>query len=224
MIHVVVVDDEALIRSGLELVLNIAEDIRVVAAISGGQAMAAVMEHTPDLVLLDVRMPDIDGLTLLRRLMELAAPPVVAMLTTFDHDAYVASALRAGASGFLLKDVDPDTLASQVRDLMTGRVVLSAEITTAVVAGYLEHHRCVDRRAHETVSLSERERNILILLAEGLSNTEIGQHLHLSMGTIKDNIGALLRRLGLANRLQAALWAQRAGLLPHDRNPGRRPA
>ncbi|MFB7911264.1 response regulator [Kitasatospora sp. NPDC056076] len=216
MIRVVVVDDEALIRSGFELVLNTAEDIRVVAAVGGGQATAAVMEHSPDLVLLDVRMPGIDGLTVLRRLTALPVPPVVAMLTAFDSGTHLAAALRSGASGFLLKDIDPVRLAAQVRSLVAGEVVLSAAATAAVVAGYLDHQDCLHRRTDASAGLSDRERDVLVLLAEGLSNAEIGRRLHLSAGTVKDHVSTLLSRLGLVNRLQAALWAHRAGLLTHD--------
>ncbi|GAA3251193.1 hypothetical protein GCM10010493_25870 [Streptomyces lavendulae subsp. grasserius] len=120
-----VVDDEALVRSGFTMILNPAADIEVVAATCGGLALAAAAEHAPDLALLDVRMPDVDGLTVLARLMELPERPVVAMLTTFDSDEYIATALRSGASGFLVKDTDPDELARLVRSPAAGAVVLA---------------------------------------------------------------------------------------------------
>ncbi|MEV7599143.1 response regulator transcription factor [Kitasatospora sp. NPDC089797] len=216
MIRVAVVDDEALVRLGFSLILNAAEDIEVVAAVPGGQALAAVAAHAPDLVLLDVRMPDIDGLTLLRELTDLPEAPVVAMLTTFDADEYIARALGRGACGYLLKDTDPDDLAPLVRSLVGGAVVLAPRIMPAVVDGYLRHHRDLGSGAERAAGLSERERGVLLLLAQGLSNTEIGRRLHLSTGTVKDHVSALLAKLGVTNRVQAALWAQRTGLLAAD--------
>ncbi|MER6251457.1 response regulator transcription factor [Streptomyces sp. NPDC001584] len=213
MIRVMVVDDEALVRSGLTMILNAAADIEVVAATGGGQALAAVATYAPDLVLLDIRMPDVDGLTILARLMELPLPPVVAMLTTFDSDQYIVAALRSGASGFLVKDTDPDELAHLVRSLAAGTVALAPQVTATVISGYLHHHG--ERRAntHAVARLSARERDILVLLSQGLSNADIGRRLHLSIGTVKDYVSAVLAKLDVSNRVQAALWAQRAGLL-----------
>ncbi|MCX4546284.1 response regulator transcription factor [Streptomyces sp. NBC_01565] len=217
MIRVMVVDDEALVRSGFEMLLNVAEDIEVVATAGGGQAMAAVAEHAPDLVLLDVRMPDVDGLTLLDRLMKLPRPPVVAMLTTFDSDEYIAAALRAGASGFLVKDTDPDELAPLVRSLAAGGVVLAPKVTSTVISGYLRHHSTAHADAEVAGRLTDRERDVLVLLAEGLSNADVSRRLHLSVGTVKDHVSAVLAKLEVANRVQAALWAQSAGLLDRGR-------
>ncbi|MFD6966893.1 response regulator [Streptomyces sp. NPDC059979] len=213
MIRVMVVDDEALVRSGFTMILNAAADIEVVAATSGGQALAAVATHAPDLVLLDIRMPDVDGLTILARLMELHDPPVVAMLTTFDSDEYIATALRSGASGFLVKDTDPDELARLVRSLAAGAVVLAPQITATVISGYLHHHGEHSAATRTVSRLSARERDILVLLSQGLSNADIGRRLHLSIGTVKDYVSAVLAKLDVGNRVQAALWAQRAGLL-----------
>ena len=125
----VVVDDEALVRSGFSLILGTATDIEVVATATGGDAVAAVREHRPDVVQLDIRMPDVDGLTVLQQLRALPAPPVVAMLTTFDTDEYVLAALNTGAAGFLLKDTDPDHLAQLVRTLAAGGVVQRSDRT-----------------------------------------------------------------------------------------------
>ncbi|MFF4444464.1 response regulator [Streptomyces sp. NPDC001502] len=213
MIRVMVVDDEALVRSGLTLILNAAADIEVVAATGGGQALAAVATHTPDLVLLDIRMPDVDGLTILARLMQLPDPPVVAMLTTFDSDQYIVAALRSGASGFLVKDTDPDELAHLVRSLAAGAVALAPQVTATVISGYLHHHGEQRATTHAVSRLSARERDILVLLSQGLSNADIGRRLHLSIGTVKDYVSAVLAKLDVSNRVQAALWAQRAGLL-----------
>jgi len=211
VIRVLVVDDEALIRTGFQHILNAAGDIEVVAAVSGGQAMAEAERHLPDVVLLDIRMPDVDGLTVLGRLREMSPPPIVAMLTTFDTDEYVVAALRAGAAGFLLKDTDPEDLAHQVRTLAGGGVVLASKVTRTVVDGYLETVRPADLPG--VSRLTSRERDVLILLAEGLSNAEIGVRLHLGVGTVKDHVSAILGKLRVGSRVQAALVAERAGLL-----------
>lgn len=138
MIRVLVVDDEALIRMGFTHILNTVDDIEVVAAVPGGQAVSTVRELRPDIVLLDIRMPDVDGLTILANLRRIPDPPVVAMLTTFDTDEYVATALRSGAAGFLLKDTDPEHLPHLVRTLADGGTVLSSKITRTVVDAYLD--------------------------------------------------------------------------------------
>ena len=135
MIRVVVVDDEALVRSGFEMILNAADDIQVVTTAVGSEAVAAVRRESPDVVLLDIRMPDGDGLTVLAELQARPAPPVVAMLTTFDTDEYVMTALHSGAAGFLLKDTEPDQLAQLVRTLAAGGVVLSPRASRAVLRG-----------------------------------------------------------------------------------------
>jgi DNA-binding NarL/FixJ family response regulator len=210
MIRVLVVDDEALIRTGFQHILNAAGDIEVVAAVSGRQALAEVGRLHPDVVLLDIRMPDVDGLTVLERIRALPRPPIVAMLTTFDTDEYVAAALRIGAAGFLLKDTDPEHLALQVRTLAADGVVLSPKVTSTVVDGYLAG------RAPEgglVEHLSAREREILVLLADGLSNGEIASRLYLGVGTVKDHVSAILTKLEVSGRVQAALAAERAGLL-----------
>src|SRR3954463_9738303 len=137
VIRVLVVDDEALIRMGFQRILDAACGIEVVAAVSGGQALQTARETTPDVVLLDIRMPDVAGPTVLAELRRLPHPPVVAMLTTFDMDEYVATALRSGAAGFLLKDTDPDQLPYLVRTLADGGTVLSSKVTRTVVDGYL---------------------------------------------------------------------------------------
>lgn len=135
------------------------------------------------------------------------------MLTTFDSDEYIATALRSGASGFLVKDTDPDELARLVRSLAAGAVVLAPRVTATVISGYLHHHGEHRAAAHTVSRLSPREREILVLLSQGLSNADIGRRLHLGIGTVKDHVSAVLAKLDVSNRVQAALWAQRAGLL-----------
>ncbi|WP_328690116.1 response regulator transcription factor [Streptomyces phaeochromogenes] len=212
MIRVVVVDDEALIRTGFTYILNTADDIEVVAAVTGGQAVRTVRELRPEVVLLDIRMPDVDGLTVLADLRRIPDPPVVAMLTTFNMDEYVATALSSGAAGFLLKDTDPEQLPYLVRALSDGGVVLSSKVTRTVVDGYLAGGRR-DAAVRVVEQLSGRERRVLVLIAEGLSNTDIAGRMHLSTGTVKDHVSALLAKLDVSTRVQAALLAERAGLL-----------
>ncbi|MFF2200655.1 response regulator [Streptomyces sp. NPDC058145] len=212
MIRVLVVDDEALIRTGFQHILDAADDIEVVAAVPGGQALSAVRVTEPDVVLLDIRMPDVDGLTVLAEVRRLPHPPVVAMLTTFDMDEYVETALRSGAAGFLLKDTDPEELPFLVRALADGGTVLSSKVTRTVVDGFLGAGS-QEAAARTIERLTDRERHVLLLVAEGLSNGDIATRMHLSTGTVKDHVSAILTKLEVGGRVQAALLAQRAGLL-----------
>ncbi|QWA26065.1 response regulator [Streptomyces osmaniensis] len=208
-----VVDDEALVRSGFELILSAADDIDVVATTAGAEAVETVRREAPDVVLLDIRMPDVDGLTVLGRLRALAEPPVVAMLTTFDADEYILTALRSGAAGFLLKDTEPDQLAQLVRTLAAGGVVMSPKASRAVWQSHPGAAAVGDEEAARVGRLTDREREVLVLIAEGLSNADIGTRIHLSAGTVKDHVSAILTKLRVGGRVQAALLAQRAGLL-----------
>lgn len=214
MIRVVVVDDEALVRSGFELILNAADDVRVVATAAGGNAVDTVRRELPDVVLLDIRMPDVDGLTVLRELRSLAEAPVVAMLTTFDTDEYIVTALRSGAAGFLLKDTEPDQLAQLVRTLAAGGVVMSPKASRSMMRAYPGPGGGASGADRARVErLTDRERAVLVLIAEGLTNADIGTRLHLSAGTVKDHVSAILTKLRVTSRVQAALLAERAGLL-----------
>ncbi|MGN5381913.1 response regulator [Streptomyces lasalocidi] len=222
MIRVVVVDDEALVRSGFQLILNAAEDIEVVATVSGADAVARVRDERPDVVLLDIRMPDVDGLTVLREVRGLPDGPVVAMLTTFDTDEYVLAALRHGAAGFLLKDTEPEQLAQMVRTLASGGIVMSPKASRALLLGHPGAGAVNAQEAEESARverLTARERDVLMLVAEGLSNADIGARLHLSVGTVKDHVSAIFTKLRVTSRIQAALIAQRARLLDERRRP-----
>lgn len=219
MIRVMVVDDEALVRSGFELILSAADDIEVVATTAGAEAVETVRQVAPDVVLLDIRMPDVDGLTVLGRLRALAEPPVVAMLTTFDADEYILTALRSGAAGFLLKDTEPDQLAQLVRTLAAGGVVMSPKASRAVWQSHPGAAALGDEDAARVGRLTDREREVLVLIAEGLSNADIGTRIHLSAGTVKDHVSAILTKLRVGGRVQAALLAQRAGLLDDGQRP-----
>jgi len=220
MIRVLVVDDEAMIRTGFRHILDTADDIEVVAAVPGGQAVRVAQEARPDVVLLDIRMPDVDGLTVLAELRRVPDPPVVAMLTTFDMDEYVAAALRSGAAGFLLKDTDPEQLPYLIRSLADGGVVLSAKVARTVVDGYLDADP-LDPAALGVDRLTDRERTVLVLVAEGLSNGGIAERMYLSTATVKDHVSAVLTKLEVGSRVQAALLAERAGLLREPDSEGR---
>lgn len=212
MPRVIIVDDEALIRSGFELILSAADDIDVVATADGVHAAKVVGEHQPDVVLLDVRMPGKDGLAVLAELQQLPNPPAVAMLTTFDVDEYIASALRLGASGFLLKDTDPEQLPHMVRTLAAGGLVLSHTVSPKVVSGYLDDRVDPAAKSHMR-ALSDRETQVLQLLARGRSNREIAASLYSSVGTVKDQVSSILAKLSVNTRVEAAIIAQRAGVL-----------
>jgi DNA-binding NarL/FixJ family response regulator len=220
MIRVVVVDDELLVRGGFQLILNLAPDIDVVATADGPRALDVIALHHPDVVLLDIRMPGKDGLSILHDLRAAPERPVVAMLTTFDSDEYIATALRNGAAGFLLKDTDPEQLPQLVRTLHGGGVVLSPTVSSTVVDRYLSAG--ADQAGRDLVGLlTHREREVLVLLADGLSNAEIGGRLFLSVGTVKDHVSAILAKFDVGTRVQASLLAQRAGLLHDTERPAR---
>ncbi|MFF2513925.1 response regulator [Streptomyces sp. NPDC058086] len=221
MIRVLVVDDEDLIRKGFQHILDAAQDIEVAAAVPGSQALQATRELCPDVVLLDIRMPDVDGLTVLAGLRRLPHPPVVAMLTTLDMDEYVATALRSGAAGFLLKDTDPEQLPFLVRTLAGGGTVLSSKVTRTVVDVHLKAGP-QGPAARSLARLTDRERDVLVLIAEGLSNTDIATRMHLSTTTVTDHVSAILTELEVDGRVQAALLAERACLLkpPRDEEGG----
>ncbi|MFD2419759.1 response regulator [Amycolatopsis pigmentata] len=216
MIRVVVVDDEALVRSGIELILRAAGDIDVVATADGRDAMWEISLHRPDVVLLDIRMPGVDGLTILTEVRALPDPPAVAMLTTFDTDEHIASALRTGAAGFLLKDTDPGQLARAVRALAGGAVVLSPSAARLVgdSAGVSRAEA-----AARIGRLSEWERHVLTLVAEGASNDDIALGLALSVHAVTEQVKAILGKLMVNSRMQAALLAQAAGLLDEASGP-----
>jgi DNA-binding NarL/FixJ family response regulator len=211
MVRVMVVDDEALVRSGLELILGSADDVEVVATSDGVHAVEEARRTRPDVMLLDVRMPQVDGLAVLRELAAWPARPKVAMLTTFDSDEFITQALSGGAAGFLLKDTEPDQLLTAVRTLAAGGSVLSPAVTRTVINGYLDGSaRPAD--VARIKAMSQREREVLRLIGLGLSNADIGRRMHLSTATVKDYVSAVLLRLGVANRVQAAIVAHEVGV------------
>ncbi|MDM7885830.1 MULTISPECIES: response regulator [Curtobacterium] len=203
---VVIVDDETLVRYGFELILGAAADIDVVATSGDVDAVDTVRRHRPDVVLLDVRMPRVNGLEVLDALRALPEPPAVAMLTTFDTDTQVvAQAMECGAAGFLLKDTDPESLAEYVRALARGGIVLAP--------GLDRTRLFAPRPTVEAPALSAREHDVVRLVAAGASNPEIGQRIGVSTGTVKEDVRALLAAFGVTTRVQLALRAAEAGLL-----------
>lgn len=214
MIKVLIADDEDLVRSGLRMILRSAGGIEVVAECDdGASVLELVCMHRPHVVLLDVRMRETDGLETLRRMRKLADPPQIAMLTTFDVDEYVSEALRLGASGFLLKDTDPEQLVRAVRDLARGGAVLDPGVAARVLSAVADGERLAQPARTLLDSLSLREREVLGLIGKGMSNAEIGSVLHLSEATVKGYVSAVLGKIGAVNRVQAALVAYRGGLV-----------
>ncbi|MGW6021342.1 response regulator [Streptomyces sp. NPDC055099] len=215
MIRVLLADDEAMIRAGIRAILGTADDIEVVAeAADGREAVDLALRHRPDVCLLDIRMPRFDGLQAAAELHKLAPETVVAMLTTFSEDEYIASALGSGAAGFLLKSGAPRDLIAGVQAVADGGAYLSPSIARRVIshlgAGTLGKQATARARIEE---LTEREREVLALVGAGLSNAEIAGRLHVVEGTVKAYVSQVLARLGFKNRVQAAILAYEAGLV-----------
>ncbi len=215
-VRVLLVDDEELVRFGLRTVLEAARDFTVVGeAGNGADGVDAARELRPDVVLVDIRMPVMDGLTATRQILALPDPPRVAVLTTFHVDEYVYAALAAGAAGFLLKDTPPREIAAAVRAVADGTATLSPAVTAGLIESYVDR-RAAPRRAEaqrRIADLSDREREVLHLLGSGESNAELAKRLFVSEATVKTYVSRLLTKLDLANRTQAAILAHEAGLL-----------
>ncbi|MFI9387524.1 response regulator [Kutzneria sp. NPDC052558] len=213
-IKVLVVDDEPMVCAHLRTILGSAPDITVVeTANDGAAAVEAVIRHQPHVVLMDLRMPGVDGLTAIERIAGLPAPPVVVALTTFDADQYVIRSLRAGAAGFLLKSTPPEDLISLVRVAADGHTVLSPAATKRLVAASATEMAARDKALSLVADLTEREVNVLTCLGEGLSNAQIATRLHLSEATVKGYVSRMLVKLDCANRTQIGLLAYDAGLV-----------
>ncbi|GAB3600115.1 response regulator [Microbacterium tumbae] len=210
MIRVVLVDDQALFRAGIRMVVDSQSDLEVVGEAGDGQEALAVIARTrPDVVLMDIRMPVMDGLTATGRLLEQSDPPKVVMLTTFDLDEAAARAIRQGASGFLLKDADPEFLLAAIRTVQSGSSVIAASATRDLFAHFAEAPRPVPA---QYADLTEREREIFALAARGLSNAEIAGREFLSEATVKTHISRILTKLALRDRVQLVVFAFEHGL------------
>ncbi|KAB2349042.1 response regulator [Actinomadura rudentiformis] len=216
MIRVLLADDEAMIRAGVRAILSADPGIEVVAeAADGHQAVELTLAHRPDVVLLDIRMPRMDGLAAADELRRVAPAASVLMLTTFGEDEYIARALSGGAAGFLLKSGDPRELLAGVHAVAEGAAYLSPKVAHRVIAelsggGRLAHGTTARKR---TGALTPRERQVLALVGAGLSNAEIAARLHVVEGTVKAYVSAILTRLEVRNRVQAAIIAYEAGLV-----------
>jgi len=222
VIRLVIADDQALVRDGFCSILNREPDLEVVAeAADGAQAVAAVTRTRPDVALLDVRMPVMDGLQAGRRILAAPGPPRVLMLTTFDADEYVYEALRSGASGFLLKDVRSGQLVEAVRTVAAGQSLLSPSITRKLIERFILAGPAAQEPPRELSDLTPREREVLLLIAEGLANAEIAARLYLSEATVKTHVNRLLAKLGLRDRVQAVVLAYESGIIKPGARTGR---
>ncbi|MGK5443271.1 response regulator [Micromonospora sp. URMC 105] len=218
-VRVLIVDDDALVRAGLSMILGGVPDVRVVGeAADGAEVPAAVEAYAPDVVLMDIRMPRVDGLAATEALRALPRPPEVLVLTTFDADDQVLRALRAGAGGFLLKDTPPAEIVQAVRRVAAGEATLSPTVTRKLIthvtaAGAAGPDPRAQRARRLLDGLTEREREVAVALGRGRTNAEISAELFMSVATVKAYVSRLLTKLGLNNRVQVALLVHDAGLV-----------
>jgi len=211
-IRVLIADDQALMRTGFRMILDAQDDIEVVGeAIDGADAIRRFEALSPDVVVMDVRMPTLDGIEATRRLAALERPARVLILTTFDLDDYVYEALRAGASGFLLKDRPPEELVAAVRVIAAGEALLAPSVTRRLIEEFARRAPAASRA--ELDELTEREREVLVLMARGQSNAEIARTLFVAETTVKTHVGRVLHKLGLRDRAQAVVLAYESGLV-----------
>ena len=213
-IRVVVADDQGMVRSGFSVLLNAQPGIEVIGeAVDGREAIARAAELHPDVILMDVRMPVLDGLHATREITAMPDPPKIVVLTTFDLDDYVYEALRAGASGFLLKDASATELANAVRLVAAGDALLAPGVTRRLIAEFARMGAPRAPTRKQVDGLTERESEVLALVARGMSNAEIADHLVVAEQTIKTHVGRILMKLGLRDRTQAVVLAYESGLV-----------
>ncbi|MEW9533028.1 response regulator [Microbispora sp. NPDC049125] len=221
MIRVMLVDDQELVRTGFRMVLGAQPDIDIVAEASDGQAAVDIVRTVEiDVVLMDVRMPRMDGVEAARLIQLMPGAPKVLILTTFDLDEYAFAAIKSGASGFLLKDVPPDELINAIRSVHSGDAVVAPSTTRRLLDrfAFLLPEREGPRR--DESALTTREREVLVQVARGLSNSEIAARLHLAEATVKTHLGRILAKLGLRDRAQAVVYAYEKGIVSPDRPNG----
>lgn len=218
-IRILLVDDQQLIRLGFGLVLGAEEDLDVVGeASNGAEAITLAASLHPDVILMDVRMPGLDGIEATRRIVEAQPSSRIIILTTFDLDEYAFGALRAGASGFLLKDALPNELTAAIRAVHAGDAAVSTRVTKRMLELFATalpsaESETSPEAAEELAELTPREHDILVAMAEGLSNAEIAAHFVLSESTVKTHVGRVLMKLGLRDRVQAVIFAYKHGLV-----------
>jgi DNA-binding NarL/FixJ family response regulator len=219
-IRVVLVDDQELVRTGLRMVLEEQPDLAIVGeAANGEQAVEVVADVVPDVVVMDVRMPGTDGVEATRRIVGSGSPTRVLILTTFDLDEYAFTALRYGASGFLLKDVPSAELSAAIRHIARGDAVVAPSVTRRLLDAYADRLPDLHQpssREDPLASLTDREREILVEVALGLSNSEIAAKLFVAEATVKTHLGRVLTKLGLRDRVHAVVYAYRHGLVPRQ--------
>lgn len=214
MLKVLVVDDEAIVRDGLRAIIDLESDLEVVGeAADGVEALAAASAQRPQVALVDVQMPNMDGVELTRRLLSLPDPPRVIVLTTFDRNEYVYEAMRAGASGFLLKDVRRGQLTDAIRAVMRDDTLLAPSITRRLIEQFCNAPGNQGDVPTELGALTAREREVLVLVGRGLSNAEIARELFVAETTVKTHVARTLMKLGLRDRAQAVVAAYEAGLV-----------
>jgi DNA-binding NarL/FixJ family response regulator len=229
-VRVLIADDQALVRGGFRKLLEAETDIDVVAeAADGVEALEKARLHRPDIVLMDIRMPRLDGLQATAAMLALPTPlPRVVVLTTYDLDEYIFDALKAGASGFLLKDSPPEDLISAIRVVASGEALLAPAVTRRLIEAFVSAPRVSADAKSQLIDLTLREKEVLQLLARGLSNGEIAAELHLGQATVKSHVSNLLMKLDLRDRVQAVVLAYESGLVKPggmpDRMPGSAPA
>jgi DNA-binding NarL/FixJ family response regulator len=213
MIRVLVVDDDNLMRAGLTMIIEQTSDVSVVGeAEDGRQGVLAARRELPDVVLMDVRMPVVDGIEATREIVSLLNPPRVLILTTFELDEYVFNALDAGASGFLLKRTPPEQLIEGIRTVAAGDALLSPSVTRRLIAEFAR--RPVERELSPGLAeLTEREREVLVAMARGLSNAELAEELYISENTVKTHVSRVLTKLGARDRVNAVVMAYQGGLM-----------
>jgi DNA-binding NarL/FixJ family response regulator len=213
MIKVLLVDDQVLVRSGFRMILEAREDFDVVGeAADGRQAVELAFVTSPDVILMDIRMPELDGVEATQRILAAGSAARILILTTFDLDEYVVRAIRAGASGFMLKDVRPQQLVEAIRVVAAGEALLAPTVTRRLLDRFARDLE-LESPAPALEQLTEREREILELVAHGLSNAEIAARLVVGESTVKTHVSAVLRKLGLRDRVQAVIAAYDAGLV-----------
>ena len=212
---VLIADDQALVRAGFRLILDAETDLEVVGeAHDGYEAVAAAQRLLPDIVLMDVRMPGLDGIEATRRLVDGECSAKILMLTTFDMDEYVYESLRAGASGFLLKDVPPEQLVTGIRAVASGEALLAPSVTRRMIEEFVRRPPNAARPApRELEQLTAREREVLVLMARGLSNAELAKEFVVSEATVKTHVAHMLAKLGLRDRVQAVVFAYESGVI-----------
>jgi len=215
-VKVMVVDDQALVRGAFSVLVDSAEDLSVVAEASNGhEAIDLAQKHRPDVILMDIRMPDLDGIDATRRILALPGTEDtrVLILTTFDIDEYVYEAIRAGASGFLLKDTPPAQLLDAIRIIAAGDALLAPSVTRTLISEFARHEPGIAPKPEVLEQITPREREVLLLVARGRSNGEIAEDLHMSAATAKTHVSRLLMKLGARDRAQLVVFAYESGLL-----------